>query len=98
MIKLIGPVIIRRKLIAHNIYKLNVWWDEDLDATTCQKYINFRNQLQLLKEFQVNRLFCQIIAIQLHSSADASAVGNDAATYIRTIDSNNETTVECCLK
>lgn len=90
-IGLLGPIIIKAKLLVQNIWKHKIEWDESVPLEIHSQWINFKNQLPLLNDITFDRGVINTYAdIQLHGFCDASEVAYGACFYIRSIDKNNK--------
>lgn len=71
---LIGPVIIRAKVMLQQLWQLKVSWDESLPVDTYTNWLQFIKQISSLNEIKIDRhvLISNPVEIQLHGFCDAS--------------------------
>jgi hypothetical protein len=72
-------------------------WDELIPTELNQKFLKICSNLHLIDQFEIPRSVIQsenIKTIELHGFCDASKSAYGAAIYIRSIDENNEVTVQ----
>lgn len=91
-IGLLGPVIVKAKLIMQNLWKEKIDWDESLPLNIHSAWIDYKDQLPLLSQvsFQRRFLITEPVNIQLHGFCDASEVAYGACLYIRSTDKNDK--------
>lgn len=54
-IGLLGPVTLKAKLMMQDLWKLKVTWDEPLDPSSLPDWIEWKRQLEEVREFQIDR-------------------------------------------
>ena len=92
---LVGPVIIRAKIILQRLWELQLDWDETLPQDVHTLWMDFNNQLKALNEVSVPRFVsCKNqIQVQLHGFCDASEAAYGACIYIRSTGESDQSTV-----
>ncbi|XP_076383878.1 uncharacterized protein LOC143262639 [Megalopta genalis] len=85
---LLGPVIIRAKIIMQDIWKSKVTWDQPIPQDIAKVWLETRNELAQLDNFSCPRRVMLETSreIQLHGYCDASERAYGACIYIRTLD------------
>ncbi|XP_076384377.1 uncharacterized protein LOC143262794 [Megalopta genalis] len=85
---LLGPVIIRAKIIMQDIWKSKVTWDQPIPQDIAEVWLETRNELAQLDNFSCPRRVMLETSreIQLHGYCDASERTYGACIYIRTLD------------
>ncbi len=89
---LVGPVVVRAKILMQEIWSSKIDWDDKLPASILDKWKNFSQNIHYLNSLEIPRyLFsnCEFIEIQIHGFADASLAAYGACVYVRGIYSNN---------
>jgi hypothetical protein len=84
---LIGPVIMKAKIILQQLWALKLGWDEAVPMSIHSAWTSMLNKLTHVKNIQVPRLissYPQGKVIELHGFCDASQLGYGAAIYLRT--------------
>jgi hypothetical protein len=97
---LVGPVIMKAKIILQGLWCLKLEWDESLPADLHSSWVEFVKGLASLSNLAVPRKVINIFpyrTIELHGFCDASQLGYGAAIYVRVGDDkdNFETTLLC---
>ncbi|CAK9814704.1 hypothetical protein ANTQUA_LOCUS8181, partial [Anthophora quadrimaculata] len=84
---LLGPIIIRAKLIMQSLWKIQLNWDESVPADIHTEWCTYWQDLTLLRDFSVNRHILQSnhVSVQLHGFCDASERAYGACLYVRSI-------------
>lgn len=92
---LVGPVVIRAKLIMQKLWLSGVGWDEPVEPALLTSWLNFREQLPDVNNIRVPRQVTMpnFIKIQLHAFCDASERGFGACVFIRVSDAFGKTQV-----
>ncbi|XP_076391770.1 uncharacterized protein LOC143265174 [Megachile rotundata] len=82
---LIGPVIVKAKLLMQELWQLQVSWDESLPQDIHTRWDSFRNELRDLVSLAIPRRIVGNIkqTIELHGFSDASEKAYGAAVYLR---------------
>lgn len=93
---LLSPCIILPKMIMQRVWKEKLEWDEPVPHSIKVDWEIFSKNLLYLKDFRVPRLvLCnEPKVIELHSFSDASQSAYGACIYMRSIDSNNQVSVQ----
>ncbi|XP_017791904.1 PREDICTED: uncharacterized protein LOC108573925 [Habropoda laboriosa] len=83
---LIGPIIIRAKLMMQDLWQLRVGWDESLPQGLHTKWTAYRDALERLPDIKIPRCakISETESIDLHGFADASEEAYGACVYLRT--------------
>ncbi|XP_023289985.1 uncharacterized protein LOC105696715, partial [Orussus abietinus] len=92
---LLGPVIVKAKIIMQQLWKLNSGWDESVPQSFHSAWENYRSQLPVLNNFKIAR---KMIAdssskIMLHGFCDASEGAYGACIYLRSTNCSDLHTV-----
>lgn len=87
---IIGPVIIKIKMILQALWQLNIEWDESLPTSLYTEWIRIRDKINLLSNLDVPRhvMLLEPTEIELHGFCDASENAYGCCVYIRSIDSH----------
>jgi len=83
---LIGPVILRAKIIIQRLWTLQIEWDESLPADLHTEWSLYKSQLRQLSELRIPRHAVRAqtdIMVELHGFCDASQDAYGACVYIR---------------
>ena len=85
---LLGPVIVRAKIIIQLLWKAGLHWDSSIPAAIHTMWLNFKEQLPLLGEIDFKRLIIApgAIEVQMHGFSDASEKAYGACIYLRSTD------------
>ncbi|XP_076165212.1 uncharacterized protein LOC143145582 [Ptiloglossa arizonensis] len=85
---LLGPIIVRAKLIMQELWKLKISWDETLPETLHTEWRRFESQLNIIATVSIyRRIICsQQIELELHGFCDASERAYGACLYMRSKD------------
>lgn len=91
---LLGPVIVRAKIIIQLLWKAGVSWDESIPACIHTTWLEFKEQLPLLEKITFPRciLIDNAVKIEMHGFCDASEKAYGACIYLRSTDSNGNKT------
>lgn len=89
----LGPIITFAKILIQKLWAQKLDWDESLPADIHTLWLEYRSNLQSLKEFKFPR--CVINdhnykLIELHGFSDASEVAYGASLYVRIINKKDE--------
>lgn len=86
---LLGPVIVKAKILLQALWKFQVTWDEPVPDEINEKWRTFRNTLEVLNSVTFPRQISttKSRSLQLHGFADASEAAYGATLYIRSSDS-----------
>jgi len=88
---LIGPAIVRAKLILQRLWLLKVQWDEPLPTSIQDEWKEYRTSLMSLNELVVPRKIKgdgNIIDVQIHGFADASIEDYGCCLFLRSTNSD----------
>ncbi|CAB0015475.1 unnamed protein product, partial [Nesidiocoris tenuis] len=87
---LLGPVIVKAKILMQELWRLDYDWDEPLSHALALKWKIFARTLANLKDLRIPRqiLINGPIRIEIHGFADASTVAYGACIYFRSIDNS----------
>lgn len=83
---LVGPIVIRAKLILQRLWRLKVQWDEPLPDDVQEDWKKYRLSLTLLNKLIIPRkITCggDIIDVQIHGFSDASIEAYGCCLYLR---------------
>lgn len=85
---LLGPVIIRAKILMQTLWKLELEWDESVPTDIYSAWQTYTNELQQLHDIKIPRITMlrNYSSIQLHGFCDASTQAYGACIYLRTKD------------
>ncbi|XP_066157628.1 uncharacterized protein, partial [Euwallacea fornicatus] len=85
---LIGPAMIRAKLIIQSLWKLQLDWDQEVPKELRQLWQDFAAQLECLNECKVDRhvILGNAIRITLFGFSDSSEKAYGACIYVGSID------------
>lgn len=88
---LIGPVLIRAKVILQKMWSLNLGWDEEIPTELQGNWSQFVTQLEHLKELKLPRRVMGDTPkfIEMHGFCDASESAYGCSIYIRSTDKQN---------
>ena len=96
-IGLLGPVIVKAKLIIQSLWKNQLGWDDPIPPHLHDAWINYKEQLPLLNHIKFKRCISiqNPVTVQLHGFSDASEKAYGACIYLRSTD--NEGKHHVCL-
>ncbi|XP_076549204.1 uncharacterized protein LOC143306713 [Osmia lignaria lignaria] len=85
---LLGPIIVKAKIMIQLLWKAGVSWDESVPADIHTMWLEFKEQLPLLVKVSFNRLTIapNFVKIQMHGFSDASEKAYGACIYMRSTD------------
>ncbi|XP_017887576.1 uncharacterized protein LOC108629432 [Ceratina calcarata] len=91
-IGLLGPIIVKAKLIMQALWKAKVDWDETLPLNIHTAWLDYKKQLPLLSNISFERCIVipESVNRQLHGFCDASEVAYGACIYIRSTDKHGK--------
>ncbi|XP_043259315.1 uncharacterized protein LOC122401313 [Colletes gigas] len=89
---LLGPVIVRAKIIMQLLWKADLGWDESVPQSIHTMWLEFTQELPLLNKFSTPRktIVDSPIEIQMHGFCDASEAAYGACIYLRSIDNQGK--------
>lgn len=84
---LLGPVLIRAKLLMQLLWQLGVAWDEPLSDDLCQQWRCFIAEIVQVEVVEIPRkvLIVEPIEIEMHEFCDASEKAYGCVIYIRSV-------------
>ncbi|XP_063903768.1 uncharacterized protein LOC135123205 [Zophobas morio] len=85
---LIGPVIMKAKIILQQLWSLKLGWDEAVPLSIHSAWTTFLAELHNLKNIKISRKTISnslVISAELHGFSDASQQGYGAAVYLRVL-------------
>lgn len=87
---LIGPIIIKAKIMLQHLWQLSLDWDESVPQHIFSNWKLYQQQIHDLKSIAIIRhITCSNpIRIEMHTFCDASESAYGACTYIRSLDGN----------
>jgi len=93
---LIGPVIIKAKILMQLLWQLKTDWDTPLPETLRMTWLSYYQQLPLINRLVIPRhvIVHNPVDIQLHGFCDASQTAYGACIYIRSVDNNGRVKVQ----
>lgn len=85
---LVGPVIIKAKILMQHLWKLRVDWDAPLPPDLQNSWLRFTDRLRALNHVNINRqVLCDNpIHVELHGFSDASERGYGSCIYLKSVD------------
>ncbi|XP_015437138.1 PREDICTED: uncharacterized protein LOC107192408, partial [Dufourea novaeangliae] len=96
---LLGPVIVKAKIMIQLLWKAGVSWDESVPVDIHTMWLEFKEQLPLLTKVSFNRLTIasNFVKVQMHGFCDASEKAYGACIYMRSTDihGNNHVSLVC---
>lgn len=93
---LVGPVILRSKLLLQELWQSQYEWDDPLPEGIINKWNHYRHDLLLINAISIPRRYTDIDKcreIQVHGFADASIRAYGACLYLRCINEKGRSTV-----
>ncbi|XP_058810258.1 uncharacterized protein LOC131675343 [Phymastichus coffea] len=93
---ILGPVNVVAKLIMQELWKLKLGWDETIPQDLGTMWINFKDELKFVEHFTLPRkiVLSNAVNLQLHGFADASQRAYGASVYLRSVDKDNNCSVQ----
>ena len=97
---LVGPCILRAKMIFQDECRRGKGWDEPLSEDNKQRWLNWLRDLSELRHFKIERCLLpsnpdQVVEIELHHFCDASETAYGAVSYLRVVDKGGH--VKCSI-
>lgn len=96
---LLGPIIIKAKIIIQLLWKAEVSWDSSVPANIHTMWLEFKEQLPLLSTVSFKRFIITLNSIenQIHGFCDASENAYGACIYLCSTDSegNHHVSLMC---
>lgn len=93
---LLGPFMIRAKILLQDIWRRGTGWDEPLSAEDAATWTDWVKQLPSIKRVAIPRCFTETTekpkAIELHTFSDASEKAYAAVAYARIVYGNGDVT------
>ena len=92
---LIGPVIIRAKIMLQSLWQLKIDWDDPIPEDLKLSWIRFYEKLHSLNEIKIPRHFFVNFPkyIELHCFSDASQAAYGACIYFKSVDQDENVLV-----
>ncbi|XP_033220982.1 uncharacterized protein LOC117175382 [Belonocnema kinseyi] len=92
---LVGPAVIRAKIILQCLWQLKLAWDETLPQNLHTVWKEYHGQLKALNEISVPRFVLgkNLVTVQNYGFSDASTVAYGTCIYLRSSDSIGNRTV-----
>ena len=88
---LVGPVVIRAKIILQALWREKIDWDAPIPDTVQEEWLKYRSSLPMLNNLSIPRKILNKMMdneIEIHGYADASEVAYGCCIYIRATDNN----------
>ncbi|XP_013185504.2 uncharacterized protein LOC106131061 [Amyelois transitella] len=85
----LAPIVIKAKIFIQKLWTSGLKWDEKLTPQLLTEWVAYRNELLLIKSFEIPRWMNtrkDDTSVQLHGFCDASSEAYAAVVYIRVID------------
>lgn len=84
----ISPVTIRGKILAQDLWKAKLDWDESVNDTFADRWTEFWKDIKRLEDFRIDRWLAtgKEMSIQMHGFSDAASTAYGAGLYVRTQD------------
>ncbi|XP_055622283.1 uncharacterized protein LOC129765871 [Toxorhynchites rutilus septentrionalis] len=85
---LVGPVIVQAKIYLQDLWRSQKEWDEPLDNDLQQRWLEFRKNLDALRNLSVPRWVVPVVkpvSIEMHGFCDASEKAYGACIYLRAL-------------
>ncbi|XP_015436991.1 PREDICTED: uncharacterized protein LOC107192287 [Dufourea novaeangliae] len=85
---LVGPVVMRAKLLIQLLWQSKVSWDESVPPMIHAEFRDFQSDLQSLRRVAIPRLVVRpnSTQVEIHGFCDASQKAYGACVYLRTVD------------
>ncbi|KAH1028258.1 hypothetical protein HUJ05_001633 [Dendroctonus ponderosae] len=85
---LVGPAIVKGKLIMQSLWRLELGWDEDIPNNLKESWAEFASQLNYLNDIKIKRHVLKQLQrpVQLYGFCDSSEKAYGACIYICSID------------
>ena len=90
---LLGPIIVRAKIIMQRLWQLQLGWDQSLPLELHTTWPNYRRDLQLLNDIKFDRrpIIKDYVDLQINCFSDTSQKVNGPCIYLRSVDERGET-------
>ncbi|XP_065094958.1 uncharacterized protein LOC135715992 [Ochlerotatus camptorhynchus] len=87
---LVSPVIVVAKLLVQQLWKHKIGWDEPVNDSIQERWVEFANTLPALDKIAIPRrvTFHDAVSYEIHGFADASSLAYGACVYVRSLFSN----------
>lgn len=86
---LVGPLIVRAKILLQSLWREKIDWDEPVQADIREKWVEYRTQLSALNGLSISRKITNNLksgVIEVHGFSDASTVAYGCCLYLRCTD------------
>lgn len=92
---LVGPVIIKAKILLQKLWQLETGWDESLPQDIHRAWTSFRAELKSLNDFKIDRrVLCNNpVTIEIHGFSDASESAYGACIYLKSVDGSENSSI-----
>ncbi|GFX60432.1 DUF1758 domain-containing protein [Trichonephila clavipes] len=82
---LIGPIVTKAKIFIQKLWKIKLYWSEQLPPDAMEEWMNFYQKLSKVNNFKIPRciLLPATIRIEIHDFPDASERAYAAVVYIK---------------
>lgn len=92
---LIGPIIIKAKIMLQQLWQLSLDWDESVPLQIYTNWNTYQEQIQSLGQIAVPRQITCInpLRIELHVFCDASEASYGTCIYVRSLNENGTYTI-----
>ncbi|XP_050547127.1 uncharacterized protein LOC126908855 [Daktulosphaira vitifoliae] len=89
---LIGPIIIKAKLIMQRLWQLKYCWNDLLPNELQQKWLNYKNSLIQIEKIEIPRCIIgrnHVQSVQINGFADASVHAYGCCVYLKVTENND---------
>nr|XP_031848507.1 uncharacterized protein LOC116433979 [Nomia melanderi] len=95
-LEILGPVIVRAKILLQSLWKLQLDWDESVPLDIHTQWSTYCRDLIQLKNLNIRRQITpkEYEMLQLHGFCDASEQAYGACIYIRGVDKHGKTSTQ----
>ncbi|XP_024877038.1 uncharacterized protein LOC112457935 [Temnothorax curvispinosus] len=92
---LVGPAIIKAKILLQKLWQLNLEWDESLPINLHTEWTAYVQELSSINDISIPRVIvCKDpVRIELHGFSDASESAYGACIYLRSVDATGNVTI-----
>ncbi|XP_071577729.1 uncharacterized protein [Temnothorax nylanderi] len=92
---LVGPAIIKAKILLQKLWQLNLEWDESLPIDLHTEWTTYVQELSTINDISIPRvIICKDpVRIELHGFSDASESAYGACIYLRSVDATGKVTI-----